>query len=242
MWPSHVGIYGQWIDTWCPPPTTDEAALILEEDIIVSPYAWRWLKSVRKAFGQRQDVAGYTLQSEMLLSSVTGKPLKTVEQHMAFAYRVIGTWGFSPHPRRWAEFRNWFYWIKQTYSNISVNGTLLSFRPYVDGIVMTKWYKLFESAGKQDTMWSMWFIYYTDARKLYTIYNNINQSFKRNFNFLAVHNNIFGGLHYAPQNKNRVGKLLTSLNAKLLKNWHAKYSNFSTGMLKFEYDGKSSTF
>ena len=44
----HVGIYGQWIDTWKPNGT--ELALILEDDINVSPYVWRWVKAVDKVF------------------------------------------------------------------------------------------------------------------------------------------------------------------------------------------------
>ena len=36
--PSHVGIYGQWIDTWQPTTATTERALFLEDDLEVSPH------------------------------------------------------------------------------------------------------------------------------------------------------------------------------------------------------------
>lgn len=39
----HVGIYGQWIDTWRPLEGSQELALMLEDDLSVSPYAWRWV-------------------------------------------------------------------------------------------------------------------------------------------------------------------------------------------------------
>ncbi len=77
VWPHHVGIYGQWLDTWCPPANqsaaTAEQALFLEEDLVVSPLAWRWLKIVKLAFDGRKDVAGYTLQSDSILNAESRK-------------------------------------------------------------------------------------------------------------------------------------------------------------------------
>lgn len=37
----HVGIYGQWIDTWRPKDGSSELGLLLEDDLTVSPFAWR---------------------------------------------------------------------------------------------------------------------------------------------------------------------------------------------------------
>jgi hypothetical protein len=74
VWPHHVGIYGQWLDTWCPPANqSDEQALYIEEDLVVAPLAWRWLKTVRQTFGGRKDVAGYTLQSDSILNAENRK-------------------------------------------------------------------------------------------------------------------------------------------------------------------------
>lgn len=44
--PHHVGIYGQWLDTWCPSANSSEQALLLEEDLVISPMSWRWLRAV----------------------------------------------------------------------------------------------------------------------------------------------------------------------------------------------------
>ncbi len=41
----HVGICGQWIDTWRPKEYSSELAIILEDDVDLSPYAYRWLKA-----------------------------------------------------------------------------------------------------------------------------------------------------------------------------------------------------
>lgn len=45
---TRVGLYGQWMQTWRPRNDSrgTELALILEDDISVSPYAWRWIRFV----------------------------------------------------------------------------------------------------------------------------------------------------------------------------------------------------
>jgi len=48
---------GQWIDTWRPRDNSDaELGLILEDDISVSPYAYRWLRAVHRAYRHRTDL------------------------------------------------------------------------------------------------------------------------------------------------------------------------------------------
>lgn len=50
---AHVGLYGQWTQTWRPRNDSqdggagggEELALILEDDLSVSPHAWRWIRS-----------------------------------------------------------------------------------------------------------------------------------------------------------------------------------------------------
>jgi len=56
---AHVGIYGQWIDTWRPhDDADDELALFLEDDCSISKYAYRWICVVFRADGHRRDFAG----------------------------------------------------------------------------------------------------------------------------------------------------------------------------------------
>lgn len=52
----------QWIDKWRPrDPNSTELALILEDDISISNYAYRWIKTVHKS---NPDFAGSTLTSD----------------------------------------------------------------------------------------------------------------------------------------------------------------------------------
>jgi hypothetical protein len=64
---SHAGIMGQWIDTWRPRPESKELGYhILEDDISVSPMAYRWLKAVHKAMANRTDFVGASLTSDQM--------------------------------------------------------------------------------------------------------------------------------------------------------------------------------
>ena len=60
----HAGVYGQWLDTWKPPSSggEQEIALFVEDDVDISPYAYRWLKKVHAFYGHRDDIAMYCLQ------------------------------------------------------------------------------------------------------------------------------------------------------------------------------------
>ena len=40
----HVGILGQWMDSWQVKPDTKEIAVILEDDMSAGPFMWKWLK------------------------------------------------------------------------------------------------------------------------------------------------------------------------------------------------------
>ena len=107
--PTHVGIYGQWINTWRPhDDSNDELALILEDDLSISKYAYRWLRSVYRAYSNRTDFAG---------ASVTGYQCKTLSARRSYAlltgpkndtvfmYKGFSSWGFVPKPRHWRRFQ-----------------------------------------------------------------------------------------------------------------------------------------
>jgi hypothetical protein len=104
---SHAGIMGQWIDTWRPRPDSREIGIILEDDISVSPMAYRWLKAVHKAMANRTDFVGATLNSDQMsiLSSSPKGPLAAPINDTILMYKCLGTWGFSPKPEHWRRFQ-----------------------------------------------------------------------------------------------------------------------------------------
>ena len=50
------------------PTYGNEIALILEDDMTVSPHAYRWLKAVHGKYGRRKDFGGVTLYSNSVFA------------------------------------------------------------------------------------------------------------------------------------------------------------------------------
>jgi len=97
---------GQWIDTWRPRDGSDtELGLILEDDLSVSPYAYRWLVAVHRAYRHRSDFVGATLSQSITLSSRPKGPLAGPKADTVVMYKALGTWGSAPKPLHWRRFQ-----------------------------------------------------------------------------------------------------------------------------------------
>lgn len=163
--PTHGGLFAQWLTTWNVTESTREAALILEDDLEVSPHFWVWLKGARAAYGGRPDVGGYTTQRATLrprTNKAAGAvgPLVVPDSHPVYLYKLVGSWGFSPSRDHWLRFLSWFAAAEADPS----------FRPYVKNVVMTDWYKRQEGQG---TMWTMWYVRWCEDNDIYTVYANL---------------------------------------------------------------------
>ena len=148
--PSHAGIQAQWINTWRPNINSNEIAVILEDDLTVSKFFWLWLKRAHEAYDARKDISGYGL-SHPGISHLAGLTLDVPSVHNVFLYKVICTWGFSPHRDSWREFQKWFYESEQDNS----------FQPLVPDILPTRWFLEEAQSGRQKELWEMWHIYFT---------------------------------------------------------------------------------
>jgi len=106
---------GQWIDTWRPQDDSNasELCLILEDDLSVSRYAYRWLRAVHRAYGNRSDFVGATLTSDQMsiLSSSPKGPLAAPKNDTVLMYKCFGSWGFSPKPLHWRRFQVWQHYM-----------------------------------------------------------------------------------------------------------------------------------
>ena len=197
-------IVGQWVNTWRPRENSKEIGLILEDDIDVSPYAYRWLKAAHGQYDSEPDLAGVTLQMENIhFFGGVGGQMKGPSNDTVFMYPVLGTWGYSPHPDRWREFQDWH---KRNYEQV---------KPYVPGIFTTVWYKQFEKEGKERSMWEQWHIYFCYINKYYTLYSNlINQSRK---NVYLSTNRMEDGLHFSGASVDNGRKLMSKWNDGFVK-------------------------
>lgn len=217
----HVGLYGQWIDTWRPRENTTELALFLEDDLVISPHTWRWLKAVHAHYGKDAHNSGYPLNCEQVeTAGVTMRKHVDGGKDSVFYFERMGTWGFAPHPKVWRAFQDWYH-SKITDPN---------FRPYVNDLVLTSWYKKFEKRGTQDGMWSMWFTYYINERNLYVLHDNINAMTSSEDKCLAVHREE-PGLHY-------FSKAKTNGQKNLLVNWTDEYIHFPQKPKLISFFGK----
>jgi hypothetical protein len=174
VWSHPVGLVGQWLDAWDASvpgglmSDTREIGLYLEDDVEISPLAWRWLKAAHAQYSDDPRVAGFSLQrlescayKKCPPAFVRGGPDNSVG---GFLYPVIGTWGFAPVARSFAEFRKWYYSLDRA-----------AFKPYVDGILPTDRFKRISSKTSMQNavkhMWSMYHVKYTDTHDdKYTVY------------------------------------------------------------------------
>ncbi|KAK3586254.1 hypothetical protein CHS0354_034249 [Potamilus streckersoni] len=159
----HVGIYGQWMGTWNPHNGSSEKAVILEDDISVSPYFYKWLKLVYKKYSHRDDINGYALQGVSMKHGKFSNGLIEVDtKHKTFLFPILGTWGFSPKVKHWSQFLEWY---RDSLKDPE-------FQPIIPGILPSRWWSEFTEKGKIDGMWEMWHIYHAWINRYYTLYNN----------------------------------------------------------------------
>lgn len=157
------GLYNQWIYTWNIRDQTDEVAIILEDDLEVSPAFYQWLKQARTAYATDPEVGAFTLQRSTLRprrprGSRMGHTLSLPPSTPVFKYRLLGTWGFAPQRDVWLEFRAWFEKKRAAGE-----------KPYVDGLITTSWYKSQEVDGFAPHMWSQWWIRFVDEKGYFTV-------------------------------------------------------------------------
>ena len=128
-------------------PSGDELALFVEDDVDISSFAYRWLRHLHAAYFQRNDIAAYGLQDENAMISRGKRKHKelTVKNNRdpIFLYKIPGSWGLAPHPRRWYEFQNWYESVKRN----------TKFKPYLkEAVLHTNWYRSFVKSGTADTL------------------------------------------------------------------------------------------
>ena len=223
----HAGIYGQWISTWRPHEASNELAIFLEDDVDISPFAYRWLKAAHTFYKNQSNIAGYSLFEADIVN------MKSLPSDIAFLHRRFGSHGFAPHPKHWRGFQDWYIAMSRNPK----------FHPYVkNDRIVTGWYKSFEARHLQDRMWSMWFIYYSDKHDLWTLYPNIaghiltlKSKGKTNTTkekliqkYLAYHRQE-NGLHFKGKSRRD--------HQKLIDIWNDTYITFSDDLAKYSFDG-----
>lgn len=150
---SHTrGLRTAWLEA-CPNPTG--ITLILEDDVQLSPLWHAWLTQAWAQYQNRPDLAGITLQRQTLIPEHPTRQHTIVNNNLPFLYKLVGSIGFSPHPRRWVEFLKW----------VSAHN-LNTYSAHVPHLITSEWYRVLN----KKTMWTQLFIRFCYERDLYTLY------------------------------------------------------------------------
>lgn len=203
-----AGLREQWLYTWnlsTPGGLTEKTAeipLILEDDLEVSPGAWRWLRAAHSMYASREDIAGFALQRDPGTLHFAAR--HKVGLGDAYLFAFVGSWGYSPTARHWIRFSDWALEFMKTEDKV---------KPYVRGTIFSDWYKEFERQGRcpgKNCMWTILHLKYTSSHvDQYSVYVNLHHS-----EALAI-NHREKGVHYKRKEKNPHVLSLTNISE-----WH----------------------
>ena len=167
----HAGLVGQWLGSWTPdldPTDEHEACILLEDDLIPSRIAYRWVVGALKAYRHqpllKQLVGSLALNTaehiHVNADSNTGKlPIDTAGKPLL--YRLASSWGFVALRSQWICFRQWYHAQRTIGRPLSLEH---------DGWKMrfVSWQAL-KPRGK---MWTGFFLQYMYDKNLFTLYAN----------------------------------------------------------------------
>lgn len=155
------GLANAWYNAW-DPTLPNERAIILEDDITLSPFWYIWLKQAWNSYDSRTDLAGISLQRQSLIPYTNNHKFKSkeiVNGHLPFLYPLVGSIGFSPHPQIWREFLRWVRADANQARDV-----------FIPGIITSDWW---ESQNDRRNMWTQHFVYFCLQRELFTLYINL---------------------------------------------------------------------
>ena len=217
-----VGLQKQWFECHIP-HHRDDWALILEDDVEISPYAYQWLVRAIITYGNRSDVAGISLAPPLDISMVPGMLTPTIENSdTPFLLQHMGMWGFVPKPDVWEGFLEWVSQMKNYSPAAYYNGTRVELRA-------TKWFRTLESRQRGHSMWTAHFVQFCNE-------NNLSILFPPSVLSLAV-NWLEAGEHFDKVDHQNFAKtaptVMTSTNPRTLK----ALSKFPRNILMLDWAG-----
>ena len=150
------GLAASWYEAW-EPDDRSQRAVILEDDIVLSPHWYAWLHQAWDKYGDVACLAGISLQRQTLIPLIPSKQMEIVNGHEPFLFPLVGSIGFSPNAKVWKEFLKW---IKELPRGYDVS---------VPELVTSAWWNKLDKKH----MWTQHFIYFCLQRNLYTMYVNM---------------------------------------------------------------------
>ena len=84
----------------------------------------------------------FSFQRQFMVMTKPEQTIEIINDHEPFLYRLVGTWAFSPHPKHWREFLDWFNSLDNE-----------NFDPYVPGLITSDWLHMHNAMGKRHMTW-----------------------------------------------------------------------------------------
>merc|ERR1712224_682899 len=144
----NAGLIGGWLESWWPNNDRD-VSLVLEDDLSVSKYYYRWIKkAVKKYLWDESNfdphVYGISLQRQRLIPDKTSTVKRVgVPGNCPFKYMLVGSWGQLFFPQAFKKFRRWF---EAKFKDPN-------FHPVVKNLITTDWYWSLKDTTKPWTMY-----------------------------------------------------------------------------------------
>lgn len=167
---TNAGLQMQWLENWFP-SSMNEFAYVVEDDIVVSKYFYRYLKRSLKYWyyskaGRDDRVFGISTQKQAQSVGLNEKGqvrwVEVYNRNKPFLFGSVGSWGTLFFPKHWIMFRLWFDRRK----------AIKDYSPHMTGIGKSQmntnnWYRV---AG--DKIWTPWFLKFCEQQRWYSIYVN----------------------------------------------------------------------
>jgi len=191
IWGRHMGIYGQWVDSWASenyPSWLYRAVVLMEDDLEVSPFFAKWFIGAHEAYKSPSIGAVTGMRAQLVAKAGATKSVNELvpPNVHAFAYKLIATWSMSPTHGMWTQFRAW---VKERKADPA-------FIPQVPDTRPSEWYMDFRAHGKEAGMWEMWFVRFASDFNFYTLYPWVENGAST-----VVSNWKEDGIHYSGDNR-----------------------------------------
>ena len=170
------------------------------------------LKVVHAKYDSSPNINSVALQCSAIHNGGSG-PLHAPDDNIVFIYPILGTCGFSPNKINWLNFLKWY----RTASKDK------RFIPLVPSKGPSKWYKEHVTAGRTQSMWEMWHIYYAWHHNERTLYPNLLKCDAMTINWKEV------GLHF---------KGNIEITDRLVSYWDKRLDNLPNNPVELDLYGK----
>lgn len=176
----NAGLIGGWLESWWPNDDR-QVGLVLEDDLSVSKFYYRWIKKAVKKYlwdpsNFDPHAYGISLQRQHLVPYKGHTHKVSVPGNCPYKYMLVGSWGQLFFPKAFKQFRIWF----------EKNFKDPHFHPVVNNMVTTDWYKALKDTTKP---WTMYIIRWAAEAGFYTMYTNFpgKQSLCTNYREPGLH-------------------------------------------------------